>query len=289
MEHHVSRKPGWLKIRPAAGSTASTVRHSLEEHSLHTVCEEAHCPNKAECWSSGTATFMILGDVCTRSCRFCNVTSGSPSALAADEPRNVARAAKEMDLTYVVLTSVDRDDLADLGAGHFAECIRALKKANLRVEALVPDFQGKKECITTVVAAKPDVLGHNLETVKRLTPLVRDRRAGYGQSLEVLRYAKSLDSAMRTKSSLLLGLGETEQEILEAMADLRSAGVDILVLGQYLQPGRRHLPVERYLPPEEFESLRRKALELGFTACVAGPLARTSYKAAEIFSRIRPG
>lgn len=289
MEHHVSRKPGWLKIRPATGSTASTVRHSLEEHSLHTVCEEARCPNKAECWSSGTATFMILGDVCTRSCRFCNVTSGSPSALAADEPRNVARAAKEMDLTYVVLTSVDRDDLADQGAGHFAECIRVLKKAHLRVEALVPDFQGKRELLAKVVAARPDVLGHNVETVKRLTPRMRDRRAGYGQSLDVLRYAKSFDSTLHTKSSLLLGLGETEQEILEAMADLRSAGVDILVLGQYLQPSRRHLPVERYVPPEEFESLRKKALELGFTACIAGPLARTSYKAAEIFLRIRPG
>lgn len=282
-------KPEWLTVRLRADDGLAHVRDAVGKCGLHTVCQEAHCPNLHECWSSGTATFMILGDVCTRSCRFCNVTSGSPDAPDADEPEKVARAAEEMDLKYVVLTSVDRDDLADLGVGHFAECIRALKKADLCVEALVPDFQGNREHIAEVVAAKPDVLGHNLETVKRLTPLVRDRRASYEQSLHVLRCAKSLDSSLHTKSSLLLGLGETEKEIVEAMADLRSAGVDILVLGQYLQPSRRHLPVERYVPPEEFESLRKKALELGFTACVASPLARTSYKAAELFSGIRPG
>lgn len=284
----MASKPSWLRVRPLGGRTATVVRQAIREHNLHTVCEEAHCPNKAECWSSGTATFMILGDVCTRSCRFCNVHSGSPSALDADEPRKVAQAAKEMNLKYVVLTSVDRDDLEDQGAGHFSACIAALKEANLRVEALVPDFQGNRKLIAKVVRAKPDVLGHNLETVKRLTPIVRDKRTGYEQSLEVLRHAKSIDGALHTKSSLLLGLGETEQEIKDVMRDLRSVGVDILVLGQYLQPSKKHLPVERYVTPAEFESLRKKALELGFTACVAGPLVRTSYRAAEVFSAIRP-
>lgn len=282
-------KPAWLTIRPRANSALSHVRDALQRNGLHTVCEEARCPNKAECWSSGTATFMLLGDVCTRNCRFCNVFSGSPGALDAGEPGKVTRAAEEMNLKYVVLTSVDRDDLPDQGAGHFAECIKTLKRSDLRVEALIPDFQGDRELLAKVVAAKPDVLGHNVETVKRLTPTVRDKRASYEQSLQVLRHAKSFDPALRTKSSLLLGLGETEEEILEAMGDLRSAGTDILVLGQYLQPSRRHLPAERYVPPEEFGSLRRKALELGFTACVAGPLVRTSYRAAGLFSGIRPG
>lgn len=282
-------KPEWLTVRLRADDGLAHVRDAVGKCGLHTVCQEAHCPNLHECWSSGTATFMLLGDVCTRSCRFCNVTSGSPGAPDADEPGEVVRAAEEMKLKYVVLTSVDRDDLADQGAGHFAACIRALKEADLRVEALVPDFQGDRELLAKVVAAKPDVLGHNVETVRRLTPAVRDRRASYEQSLHVLRCAKSLDSSLHMKSSLLLGLGETEKEIVEAMADLRSAGVDILVLGQYLQPSRRHLPVERYVTPAEFESLRKKALELCFTACVASPLARTSYRAAELFSGIRPG
>ena len=280
-------KPAWLTIRPTVNEKVIQIRALLREGSLHTVCEEAHCPNLHECWSSGTATFMILGDICTRGCRFCTVTSGTPLALDPDEPKKLVQTARQMNLDYVVLTSVDRDDLEDQGAGHFAQCIRALRRANMRVEALIPDFQGNLELVEKVVRAKPDVLDHNLETVRRLQPTVRDRRANYEQSLSVLRHAKSLDSNLYTKSSLLLGLGESEEEIVETMREMRDVGVSILVLCQYLQPSKRHLPIERYVTPAEFKSLRKRALDLGFTACVAGPLVRTSYRAAEVFSGIR--
>jgi len=278
-------KPHWLKTAPSQGEKARTVRAALSTGNLHTVCEEAHCPNKGECWSEGTATFLILGDVCTRACRFCTVTPGIPKELDNHEPANIARAAQDMKLNYVVLTSVGRDDLEDQGAEHFADCITALKKKGMRVEALIPDFNGDEQLLTMVIKTQPDVLGHNLETVKRLTPEARDRRASYEQSLAVLRLAKSLNSTILTKSSLLLGMGETKEEVIEAMQDLRDAGVDILTLGQYLQPSKWHFPVKRYLAPEEFNILRERALELGFSECASGPMVRSSYRAGELLKK----
>jgi lipoic acid synthetase len=234
---------------------------------------------------------MILGEICTRACRFCAVKHGKPSPPDPEEPERLASAAKALGLRYVVLTSVDRDDLPDGGASHFASCIRALKKAapNLRVEALIPDFSGQREALEKVVEAGPDVVGHNLETVRRLTPRVRDRRAGYELSLFVLRTLKELSPKIFTKSSLLLGLGETEEEVEEALRDLREAGVDIVVLGQYLRPTSRELPVARYVPPEEFEAWRKRALSLGFRAVLSGPLVRTSFRASEVYEELLCG
>jgi lipoic acid synthetase len=234
---------------------------------------------------------MILGEICTRACRFCAVKHGKPSPPDPEEPERLASAAKALGLRYVVLTSVDRDDLPDGGASHFASCIRALKKAapNLRVEALIPDFSGQREALEKVVEAGPDVVGHNLETVRRLTPRVRDRRAGYELSLFVLRTLKELSPKIFTKSSLLLGLGETEEEVEEALRDLREAGVDIVVLGQYLRPTSRELPVARYVPPEEFEAWRKWALSLGFRAVLSGPLVRTSFRASEVYEELLCG
>jgi lipoic acid synthetase len=234
---------------------------------------------------------MILGEICTRACRFCAVKHGKPSPPDPEEPERLASAAKALGLRYVVLTSVDRDDLPDGGASHFASCIRALKKAapNLRVEALIPDFSGQREALEKVVEAGPDVVGHNLETVRRLTPGVRDRRAGYELSLFVLRTLKELSPKIFTKSSLLLGLGETEEEVEEALRDLREAGVDIVVLGQYLRPTSRELPVARYVPPEEFEAWRKRALSLDFRAVLSGPLVRTSFRASEVYEELLCG
>lgn len=287
-------KPPWLKMRLPAGETVSNVRNMLRERGLYTVCEEARCPNLGECWAGGTATVMILGDVCTRGCRFCAVKTGNPRGwLDPEEPRKVAETADIGQLRYLVLTSVDRDDLPDLGAGHFAACVRALKERRpaMLVEALTPDFQGRAECVATVVDAGVDVFAHNLETVERLHRRVRDVRAAYGQSLAVLAAAKAHRPALVAKSSLMLGLGETEAEIRQAMRDLRAAGVEILTLGQYLQPSQRHLPVERFLPPSEFEWLGRMAEEeFGFARCASGPLVRSSYRAAEhyLLSRLGP-
>jgi lipoic acid synthetase len=267
------------------------IRTVLRENRLSTVCEEARCPNLPTCWGQGTATFMILGEICTRACRFCAVKHGKPSPPDPEEPERLASAAKALGLRYVVLTSVDRDDLPDGGASHFASCIRALKKAapNLRVEALIPDFSGQREALEKVVEAGPDVVGHNLETVRRLTSWVRDRRAGYELSLFVLRTLKELSPKIFTKSSLLLGLGETEEEVEEALRDLREAGVDIVVLGQYLRPTSRELPVARYVPPEEFEAWRKRALSLGFRAVLSGPLVRTSFRASEVYEELLCG
>jgi len=267
------------------------IRTVFRENRLSTVCEEARCPNLPACWGQGTATFMILGEICTRACRFCAVKHGKPSPPDPEEPERLASAAKALGLRYVVLTSVDRDDLPDGGASHFASCIRALKKAapNLRVEALIPDFSGQREALEEVVEAGPDVVGHNLETVRRLTPWVRDRRAGYELSLFVLRTLKELSPKIFTKSSLLLGLGETEEEVEEALRDLREAGVDIVVLGQYLRPTSRELPVARYVPPEEFEAWRKRALSLGFRAVLSGPLVRTSFRASEVYEELLCG
>jgi lipoic acid synthetase len=284
-------KPDWLKVEVEPSPALGRIRTVLRENRLSTVCEEARCPNLPTCWGQGTATFMILGEICTRACRFCAVKHGKPSPPDPEEPERLASAAKALGLRYVVLTSVDRDDLPDGGASHFASCIRALKKAapNLRVEALIPDFSGQREALEKVVEAGPDVVGHNLETVRRLTPWVRDRRAGYELSLFVLRTLKELSPKIFTKSSLLLGLGETEEEVEEALRDLREAGVDIVVLGQYLRPTSRELPLARYVPPEEFEAWRKRALSLGFRAVLSGPLVRTSFRASEVYEELLCG
>ncbi len=280
------RKPEWLRVRPAAGEDYAHVKTLLRDLNLHTVCEEAHCPNVAECWGGGTATVMLLGDICTRGCRFCAVTSGNPRGLVdADEPRRVASAIRDLGLSYVVLTSVDRDDLPDGGASQFAATIREIKARNpdILVEALIPDFRGDLDAVRTVIEALPDVLDHNIETVRRLQGVARDRRATYAQSLAVLRGAKSMRADLFTKSSIMLGLGETREEILETMRDLRANRVDLLTLGQYLRPSEWHLPVSEYVPPETFGELREAGEAMGFLYVAAGPLVRSSYRAGEFF------
>ncbi len=253
---------------------------------LATVCEEARCPNIGECWGGGTATFMVMGDTCTRGCRFCAVdTSRRPAPLDPAEPQNIATAIAEMELDYVVVTSVDRDDLADQGASHFASCITAIRARSPKtmIEVLIPDFRGDLSLLMAVVEASPDVIAHNVETVPRLTAHVRDPRATYAQSLEVLANMKRIDPSRRTKSSIMVGLGETLDEMLATMADLRAVGVDFLTVGQYLQPSERHLALERYVTPEEFAEYERLGLELGFLYVASGPLVRSSYKAGEYF------
>jgi len=265
------------------------MREILSRYGLHTVCQSARCPNLPRCWGAGTATFMILGDVCTRRCRFCATRTGWPGGwVDGEEPERLGRAVAELGLSYVVLTSVDRDDLPDGGATHWARCIRAVKEARpgVLVEALIPDFSGGQSSLAEVLRAEPDVVGHNLETVRRLTPSVRDPRASYELSLEVLRRVKELSPRTITKSSLLLGLGETEDEVRGALRDMREAGVDIVVLGQYLRPGPEQLPVARYLPPEEYARWEAEARRMGFRAVVAGPLVRTSFRAAEVYREL---
>ena len=280
------RKPEWLKVRPPAGENYAHLKDLLRGLDLHTVCEEAHCPNVGECWGGGTATIMLLGDACTRGCRFCAVTSGNPhGAVDVWEPMKVARAVADLGLTYVVLTSVDRDDLPDGGASHFAQTVRAIKALNpeILVETLVPDFRGDRDAIRAVVAGGQEVFDHNVETVVRLQATVRDSRANYEQSLFVLQYAKELRPGLYTKSSIMLGLGETEDEVLQTFLDLREAGVDIVTLGQYLRPSSWHLAVNEYVPPEKFDWYRREAESMGFRYAAAGPLVRSSYRAGEFF------
>ena len=280
------RKPDWLRVKPPSGESYAHLKSLFRSLDLHTVCEEAHCPNVWECWGGGTATIMLMGDTCTRGCRFCAVTSGNPHGLLdLDEPRKVAIALAEMDLSYVVLTSVDRDDLADGGAGHFAKTIREIKarRPDMIVEALIPDFQGNREAVRAVVDAGVDVLDHNVETVERLQAVVRDRRATYAQSLAVLRDAKDARRDLYTKSSIMLGLGETREEVLQTMRDLRATDVDIVTLGQYLRPSDWHLPVQEYVSPETFDALREAGEALGFLYVAAGPLVRSSYRAGEFF------
>jgi len=276
------RKPPWLRAPMPAGVRFDEVRHTVREHRLATVCEEAKCPNIGECWNAGTATLMLMGEVCTRACRFCAVDTGNPHGwLDAEEPANAARTVELMGLRYVVLTSVNRDDLPDGGAAHFAACVREIKRRcpQTAVEALTPDFQGVLADVETVVASGLEVFAQNVETVRRLTHPVRDPRAGYEQTLAVLEHAKRHRPAVLTKTSLMLGLGETESELLETMDELRGVGVDLLTLGQYLRPTSNHLPVERYVTPAEFNALRETALQRGFLECVAGPLVRSSYRA----------
>ena len=276
-------KPPWLRVRIGGDGNYAKVRRTVREHALSTVCEESHCPNIGECWNAGTATIMLMGSVCTRACRFCAVDTGNPRGwLDPDEPANAAESVDLMALKYIVLTSVDRDDLGDGGAAHYAACIRAIKARcpHTTVEALTPDFQGDDGAVRTVVEAGVDVFAQNLETVHRLTRTVRDPRAGYRQTLAVLAHAKSL--GVVTKSGLMLGLGETEAEIRAAMADLRQSGVDLLTLGQYLQPTRNHLPVARWIHPSEFETYRQWGLDAGFEEVASGPLVRSSYRADEL-------
>lgn len=276
------RKPEWLKVQLPQDAAFAEVDAILAKVRLSTVCRAARCPNQSECWSSKTATFLIMGDICTRACRFCHVATGTPQPLDPEEPAHVAEAVKALGLRYAVITSVDRDDLPDGGASHCAEVVRAIRRASpeTAVEILIPDFGGSTSALNAVVEAEPLVVGHNLETVARLTPSVRDRRASYAQSLDVLR-ALSASGRVRTKSSLMLGLGEARDEVLSAMNDLREAGVSILTLGQYLQPSPWHLRVERYVPPAEFAELRSIALDKGFTSVTSGPLVRSSYRAGE--------
>ncbi len=277
-------KPGWLK-RPLPSDPAfSRTRSLLDDGRLHTVCREARCPNCGECFSRGTAAFLILGDVCTRRCRFCAVTQGKPQSLDPDEPRRVAEAAVRMSLDYVVVTSVTRDDLADGGACTFAETIRSIRscRPSARVEVLVPDFSGEAAALRIVLEACPDVLNHNLETVARLYPEARPQ-AIYDRSLELLRWVGSLAPGMPVKSGLMLGLGERPDEIEATLRDLLEAGCRILTMGQYLQPKRDCLPVARFVPPEEFDEWREVALKMGFARAACGPLVRSSYHAEEIF------
>ena len=277
-------KPSWLRAPLAAGKGFESVRAVVREHRLATVCEEAKCPNIGECWNAGTATIMVMGKVCTRACRFCAVDTGNPHGwLDADEPDNVAATVELMQLRYVVLTSVDRDDLDDGGAAHYAACVRAIKQRTpaTAVEALTPDFQGVLRDVECVVDSGLEVFAQNIETVRRLTHPVRDPRAGYERTLSVLAHAKRHRPAVLTKSSLMLGLGESDTEIAECMDDLRAAGVDLLTLGQYLRPTIHHLPVERFVSPQEFLRYREWGLARGFRECVSGPLVRSSYRAEQ--------
>jgi len=285
-------KPKWLRAKMPSGSGYSGTRRIVHEHRLSTVCEESMCPNIGECWNAGTATIMVLGSVCTRACRFCAVDTGNPKGwLDPEEPLNSARAVNLMGLEYVVITSVDRDDLDDGGASHYAECVREIKKLNpnTAVEALTPDFNGVKEHVELVVDSGLEVFAQNVETVRRLTHPVRDPRAGYEQTIEVLRYAKAHRPSVLTKTSLMLGLGERDNEIVRTMDDLRAANVDILTLGQYLRPTANHLPVERYVTPEEFDGYRTEGLEKGFIEVVAGPMVRSSYRAEQVLQKNNVG
>jgi lipoic acid synthetase len=285
----VERKPEWLRIRLNTSPSYVFLKRLVRAEGLHTVCEEARCPNLQECWGRHrTASFMILGDTCTRRCRFCAVKTGLPRAVDRQEPERVARAVKRMGLEHAHVTMVNRDDLRDGGASLMAATVRAIRGDNpgCSIEVLCSDFMGDPEAIRLVVESRPDILSHNLETVRRLTPLVRSR-SDYDRSLAFLRLVRESDPATVTKSSLMLGLGESFDEVLEAMRDLRGAGTDMLNLGQYLQPSRTHLPVVRYWRPEEFARLRVLALRLGFRHCESGPLVRSSYHAGQQFQDLR--
>ena len=279
------RKPSWLRVKAPAGENYTKVKQSLRLLNLHTVCEEARCPNISECWGTGTATIMVMGDICSRGCRFCAVNSGKPSLLDAGEPERVAKAIKEWKLRYVVITSVCRDDLEDGGAEHIAKTVKAIKLLcpTTIVESLIPDFRGYDSSIKEIVKSEPEVISHNIETVTRLTPKVRDARASYEQSLLVLKKIKDINSLIYTKSSIMLGLGESEEEVIQTIKDLRSVGVSILTLGQYLQPTPKHLPLVEFITPEKFNWFREIAEKMGFVYVASGPLVRSSYRAAEFF------
>ncbi len=273
-------RPQWLKVRLPTGPTYENLRRLMRSKQLHTVCEEAHCPNMAECWGAGTATFMILGDTCTRSCGFCAVKTGRPGAVDLEEPRRVGEAVAQMGLGHAVVTSVNRDELPDGGAGIFAETIREIRRQSpgTTVEVLIPDFVGRPESLDLVLAARPEILNHNVETVPRLYPRVRPQ-ARYERSLEVLRRTKQRAADLVCKSGIMVGLGETRDEVIATMRDIASQGTDILTVGQYLRPSPVHLPIERYWAPSEFDDLRDAGMTMGFRHVEAGPLVRSSYHA----------
>ncbi len=282
----VLRKPEWLKIRLHRTSEYAEVQRIVEEHSLHTICSSGMCPNKAECWSQKTATFMILGDICTRSCLFCATKSGRPLLIDPSEPRKLAESVRLMNLRYVVVTSVTRDDLPDGGAAHWADSVRAIRTEcpNTAIELLIPDLDANPDLLEVVAASKPDIIGHNIETVERLTPTIRSR-AKYRTSMDSLRTLSMM--GVVTKSGLMVGLGESDDEVLQALRDLRDVGVKIVTLGQYLRPTLEHYPVAAYITPEKFEWYRLKALEMGFSYCASAPLVRSSYRAAEALESIK--
>lgn len=281
-------KPSWIKMRAPAGERYLQIKDLLKGLNLATVCQEAQCPNIGECWGGGTATIMLMGEVCTRGCRFCNVKTGNPKGkLDLEEPQKVAFAVSKMGLDYVVLTSVDRDDLPDEGSSHFGKTVQLLKELtpDLIVEVLTPDFKGNETYIAAIVDAGPDVFAHNVETVERLQKRVRDPRANYAQSLRVLEFVKERDPSRYTKTSIMLGLGEQDEEIRQTLRDLRAVGCDVVTFGQYLQPQKRHLPVEAFVTPEKFKEWQVEAEALGFLYVASGPLVRSSYRAGEFFMK----
>ncbi len=280
------KKPDWLKVSLPKGSNYLNIKSHKTKKGLSTVCESALCPNLGECWGSGTATFMLMGDTCTRGCKFCAVKSSShPEPLDPKEPDKITATLMDLNLKYVVLTTVNRDDLADQGANHIKKCIESISKQmpHITIEILIPDFQGETSLIDKIIASKPKVIGHNVECIERLTKTVRDPRASYRTSLNVLDHIKKSSPEIYTKSSLMLGIGETEDEIIQSMKDLRSVQTDILTMGQYLKPGKLKLDVKEYIKPEKFQYYKKKALQLGFSYVASGPLVRSSYKAAEAF------
>jgi len=286
------KKPSWLRVKAEFNPNFHKVKNQVSEKRLNTVCEEAHCPNISECWSAGTATFMLMGSVCTRACKFCSVDTGNPKGwLDHDEPMNTAKAVQKMGLKYVVLTSVNRDDLPDGGAQHFANTVKLIKELNPKtaVEALTPDFKGLKSSIDTLVNCGLEVFAQNIETVERLTHQVRDIRAGYQQTLDVLSESKKINQDVLTKTSIIVGLGETDSEIEETMDDLIKHNVDILTIGQYLRPTLNHHPIERWVTPEEFEKYREVGLKKGFLEVMSGPMVRSSYRAERALEKNNAG
>lgn len=284
-------KPDWLKVKAPSGENYSRIKNMLGDLKLATVCQEARCPNMGECWDGGTATFMLMGDTCTRGCRFCNVKTGNAKKglppVDPFEPEKVAHSISQMSLHYVVITSVDRDDMPDQGSDHFARTVKTVKKLdpNLIVEILTPDFSGQESLIKHLADAQPDVFAHNMETVERLTPKVRDPRAKYRQSLRVLEYVKEVQPTMYTKTSLMLGLGETDEEVIQTLKDLRAIGCDVVTFGQYLQPTPKHLDVVEFVTPEKFKFWQTTAEAMGFLYVASGPLVRSSYRAGEFFMK----
>jgi lipoyl synthase len=288
MQKNHQAKPAWLKVKAPSGENYLRIKSMLGNLKLATVCQEARCPNMAECWSGGTATFMLMGEVCTRGCKFCHVKTGNPKGILDPlEPEKVAYSIAEMNLEYVVITSVDRDDLPDQGSGHFARTVRTIKKLDpeLIVEILTPDFRGERNCVDVIVEANPDVFAHNVETVERLQKKVRDPRANYRQSLKVLTMAKEKNTKIYTKTSLMLGLSETDEEIMQTLRDLRAVECDVVTFGQYLQPTPKHLAVEEFITPEKFQYWQKTAEDMGFLYVASGPLVRSSYRAGEFFMK----
>ena len=285
----VLRKPDWLKIKIPSGEDYLRVKKTLRTYNLNTVCEESSCPNVSKCWESGTATIMIMGSLCTRVCKFCDVSSGRPAPLDPDEPKRVAEAIKQWNLRYIVITSVCRDDLEDGGATHFAKTIKSVKLAcpNTIVEPLIPDFNYDSDSIKKIIESEPEVVSHNIETVRRLSSKVRDSRATYDQSLSVLRKIKEINPKIYTKSSFMVGHGETKEEVIQTASDLKSANVDVITAGQYLQPSLNHLPVVEYVHPEKFVSYQKIFEEMGFLHVVVGPFVRSSFQAADFIEKIK--